>query len=141
MRTYMHTCTHAQCTHIQKEKGGGREEGKEGSSGFRRIDNFVTVCFLTLFRPPPPLPFPSPSRLLSPELPFPSFFPRATCTSRSAHLNQSFVQFHYSRKHDKRGNEKRSVRLRNGASPPSPVLKYNYSKYPLLKYVKFSLLK
>ena len=28
MRTYMHTCTHAQCTHIQKEKGGG--EGRKG---------------------------------------------------------------------------------------------------------------
>ena len=31
MRTYMHTCTHAQCTHIQKEKGGkgGREKKEE----------------------------------------------------------------------------------------------------------------
>ena len=125
MRECVHTCIHAQMhsVHIYKRRRGGREEGKEGSSGFRRIDNFVTVCFLTLFRPPPPLPFPSPSRLLSPELPFPSFFPRATRTSRSAHLNQSFVQFHYSRKRDKLGEmrrEKRTVRLRSGASPPVP---------------------
>ena len=58
--THTHTCIHAHMhsVHIYKRRRGGREEGKEGSSGFRRIDNFVTVCFLTLPPPPsPPLPF------------------------------------------------------------------------------------